>query len=137
MIHHDYTFASAHGQAVVSTARSGHSVASLARSVPRRCRAVTDLRWQLLAAGLAVLVIAWSVAIVTIPGARFAVTPPVAQAGLETASALARLFAALVLFLFPTERSGSRLHWVAGGLVVLGLGDLVFGYIPALQGAHT
>src|ERR671932_411993 len=137
MIQHDYTFATAHAQAEGSTERSGHNVASLARSVPSRCRTGTDLRWQILAAGLAVLVIAWSVAIVAIPGARFAVTAPVAQAGVESASALARLFAALVLFLFPTERSGSRLHWVAGGLVVLGLGDLVFGYIPALLGAHT
>jgi hypothetical protein len=54
---------------------------------------VTGLRWQGLAAGLAVLVIAWSVAIVAIPEARFAVTAPVAQAGVEAASALARLFA--------------------------------------------
>src|SRR5437868_9588053 len=137
MFHHDYTFASAHGQAVGSIGRLGHKVASLARSVPSRCRTVTDPRWQGLAAGLAVLVIAWSVAIMTIPAARFAVTAPVAQAGVEAASALARLFAALVLFLFPTERSGPRLHWVAGGLVVLGLGDLVFGYIPALLGAHV
>src|SRR5919198_5215471 len=137
MIDHDYTLASAHEQAGGTTERSGHYVASVARFVLRRCRAVTDLRWQLLAAGLAVLVIAWSVAIMTIPEARFAVTSPVAQAGVEAASALARLFAALVLFLFPTERSGPRLHWVAAGLVVLGVGDLVFGYIPALQGAHT
>ena len=121
MIHHDYTFASAHGQAVDSIGRLGHKVASLARSLPNWNRTVTALRWQGLAAGLAALIIAWSVAIVTIPEARFAVTAPVAQAGVEAASALARLFAALVLILFPTERSGPRLHWVAGGLVVLGL----------------
>src|ERR671932_2858142 len=137
MIQHDCTFASAHRQAVGRIGRLGYNVASLVRSVPNRCKAVTDLRWQGLAAGLAVLVVAWSVAIMTIPEARFAVTSPVAQAGVEAASALARLFAALVLFLCPTERSGPRLHWVAGGLVVLGLGDLVFGYIPALLGAHT
>jgi signal transduction histidine kinase len=128
---------SAHGQRGGSNGRSGHSLASLVRSLPHRGRTVTALRWQVLAAGLAVLIIAWAVAIVTIPGARFAVTAPVAQAGVEAASALARLFAALVLFLFPTERSGPRLHWVAGGLVVLGLGGLVFGYIPALLGAHA
>src|SRR5919197_3797621 len=137
MIDHDYTLASAHEQAGGTTERSGHSLASLVRSLPNRCRTVTALRWQLLAAGLAVLIIAWAVATLTIPGARFAVTAPVAQAGVEAASALARLFAALVLFLFPTERSGRRLHWVAGGLVILGLSDLVFGYIPALLGAHV
>src|SRR5919108_5472649 len=137
MTQHDYTFASAHGQRVGSIGRLGHNMASLARSVPGRCRTIIDLRWQVLAAGLAVLIVAWSVAIMTIPEARFAVTSPVAQAGVEAASALARLFAALVLFLFPTERSGPRLHWVASGLVVLGLGDLVFGYIPALLGAHA
>src|SRR5919204_3568247 len=137
MIHHDDTFASSHRQAVGRIGRSRHKVASLARSVPSRCRTVTDLRWQGLAAGLAVLVIAWSVAIMTIPEARFAVTSPVAQAGVEAASALARLFAALVLFLFPMEKSRPRLHWVAGGLVVLGVGDLACGYAPALLGAHT
>ena len=118
MIGHD-TFASPQEEAGGTTERSAHNVASLARSVLRRYRTVTALRWQGLAAGLAVLVIAWLVAIMTISEARFAVTAPVAQAGVEAASALARLFAALVLFLFPTERSGPRLHWVAGGLVVL------------------
>ena len=136
MIDHDHTVASAHGQAAGTAERSEHNMASLVRCVPSRCRTVTHLRWHLLAAGLAVLIIAWAVAIVTIPGARFAVTAPVAQAGVEAASALARLFAALVLFLFPTERSRPQLHWLAGGLVVLGLGDLVFGYIPALLSAH-
>jgi hypothetical protein len=46
----------------------------------------------------------------------------------EAASALARLFAALVSGLFPADEAGWRLGWVAGGLVVLGVGHLVFGY---------
>jgi hypothetical protein len=46
----------------------------------------------------------------------------------EAASALARLFAALVSGLFPADEAGWRLGWVAGGLMVLGVGHLVFGY---------
>ena len=42
----------------------------------------------------------------------------------EAASALARLFAALVLGLFLADAVGWRARWVAGGLVVLGLGAL-------------
>ena len=52
----------------------------------------------------------------------------------EAASALTRLFAALVLALFLAEREGWRMGWVAAGLVVLGLGHLTFGYVePMLQ----
>src|SRR5919202_3066624 len=90
----------------------------------------------LVAVGVAVPMIAWAVVILTLRQARFAVLAPQAQTGVEAASALAWLFGALVLVLFPSERVGHRLRWVAGGLVVLGLGGLVFGYAqPLLHGA--
>ena len=54
------------------------------------------------------------------------------QGGEEAASALARLFAALVLGLFLADETGWRARWVAGGLVVLGLGHLIFGYLEPL-----
>ena len=54
--------------------------------------------------------------------------------GEEAASSVARFFAALVLGLFLVEEVGWRARWVAGGLVVLGLGHLIFGYLePLLQ----
>jgi signal transduction histidine kinase len=43
-----------------------------------------------------------------------------------------RLFAALVLGLFLADAVGWRARWVAGGLVVLGLGHLIFGYLEPL-----
>jgi hypothetical protein len=52
--------------------------------------------------------------------------------GEEAASALARLFAALVLGLFLADDVGWRARWVAGGLVVLGLGHQIFGYLEPL-----
>jgi signal transduction histidine kinase len=78
--------------------------------------------------------IAWAVVILTVRQAQPAVLAPQAQTGVEAASALAWLFGALVLF--PSERVGRRLCWVAGGLAVLGLGGVVFGYVqPLLHGA--
>jgi len=45
------------------------------------------------------------------------------------------MFGALVLVLFLSGEGGQRLRWVAAGLVVLGLGGLVFGYAePAILG---
>src|SRR5918911_2291949 len=114
----------------------------IAGTAPRP-RPLPAVRWRpalldvvptptLVAAGVTVPVLAWAVVILTVPGAQFAVLAPHAQTGVEAASALAGLFGALVVVLFPSERVGPRLHWVAGGLVVLGLGDLVFGDVQPL-----
>src|SRR5919202_5806124 len=112
-----------------------------------RPRNLPNVRWwpallgvartpALVAAGVAVPIIAWAVVLLTVRQARFAVLAPQAQTGVEAAAALARLFGALVLVLFPGERVGHRLRWVAGGLVVLELRGLVFGYVqPLLHGA--
>jgi signal transduction histidine kinase len=66
--------------------------------------------------------------------AHFTIYSMTAEVGLESASALARLFAALVLFLFPWEKGANRLRWVAAGLAVLGMGGLIFGFIAPLFG---
>lgn len=76
-------------------------------------------------------------AIVTLTDTRAHVTvySATGEVGLESASALARLFAALVLFLFPWDKAENRLRWVAAGLGVLGLGGLIFGFIGPLFSA--
>jgi len=82
---------------------------------------------------LAVLIVAWAIANLTTEGAGFAVlVSGKLQGGEEAASALARLFAALVLILFLVENEGWRLRWVAAGLIFLGLGHLIFGYLEPL-----
>jgi signal transduction histidine kinase len=85
-------------------------------------------------AGLALAVVGWAAATLLFEPLRFAVFAPQAEAGVEAASALARLLGALVLSLFLKERLGDRAFWVAGGLLVLGLGGLGFGYLKALLG---
>jgi signal transduction histidine kinase len=84
--------------------------------------------------GLALAVVGWAAATLLLEQLRFAVFAPQAQAGVEAASALARLFGALVLVLFLRDRLGERALWVASGLLVLGLGGLAFGYLKTLLG---
>jgi signal transduction histidine kinase len=87
----------------------------------------------LFAAALAVLVVAWAALNLLSGGEGFAVVvSDKVVGGEEAASALARLFAALVLGLFLADAVGWRARWVAAGLVVLGLGHLVFGYLEPL-----
>jgi signal transduction histidine kinase len=89
----------------------------------------------LFAAALAVLIVAWAAWNLFSGGEGFALlVPDGVVGGEEAASALARLFAALVLGLFLADAVGWRVRWVALGLVVLGLGHLVFGYLePMVQ----
>ena len=84
--------------------------------------------------GLALAVVGWAAATLLFEPLRFAVFAPQAQAGVEAAAALARLFGALVLTLFLKDRLGERVLWIAGGLLVLGLGGLGFGYLKVLLG---
>ncbi len=87
----------------------------------------------LVAAVLAALVVAWAGTNLVLGGEGFAVlVSDKVVGGEEAASALARLFAALVLGLFLADAVGWRARWVAGGLVVLGLGHFVFGYLEPL-----
>lgn len=89
------------------------------------------LTW-FMAAGLAVLIIVWIVLAFAFHHVRFAILAPRTEIGVEAVSALARLFGALVLSLFPPDKGGMRLRWVAAGFVILGLGGLAFGYLPPL-----
>ncbi len=91
-------------------------------------------RVLLASGGLALLLVAWAVAILASDRVSFATLAPRAQVGVEAAASFSRLFGALVLFLFPSERAGRRLRWVAMGFVVLGIGGLVFGYLRSLLG---
>lgn len=84
-----------------------------------------------LAAALALGVVAWAATVLT-GEHRFAIPAPQVDWGIEAAAALARLFGVVVLVLFPEERIGGRLLWVASGLLVLGFGDLGFSYLEAL-----
>jgi signal transduction histidine kinase len=63
-----------------------------------------------------------------------AIATPTGQAGVEAASAFARLFGALVLLLFPRQQLRTPLHWVAAGLLVFGAAGLIFGYFLPLIG---
>ncbi|HZU13062.1 MAG TPA: HAMP domain-containing sensor histidine kinase [Chloroflexota bacterium] len=83
---------------------------------------------------VAAAILLWTILILSLSAARFAVYSPVAEVGLEAATALAALFGALMLVLFPSAGETQRLRWVAAGFAVLGLGALVFGYLLPLVG---
>src|SRR5918994_2394024 len=90
-------------------------------------------RSVLVAAVLAALVVVWAATNLLSGGEGFAVlVSDKVVGGEEAASALARLFAGLVVGLFLADAVGWRARWVAGGLVVLGLGHFVFGYLEPL-----
>lgn len=117
----------------ITTPRDG--LESLWKAADRPLRPTRAGKMALVAAGGLVLAIAgWALATLFVEQLRFAVLAPRAQAGVEAAAVSARLFGALVLGLFFVERSGERLRWVAGGLLVLGLGSLRFGYLEATFG---
>jgi signal transduction histidine kinase len=80
------------------------------------------------------LIVAWTLADYLFYSLRFVVTVPAWFRGdEELAAAVVRLFGALVLVLFPDDDGvGRRLHWVAGGFFILGLGYLAFGYVEPL-----
>src|SRR5687768_6696584 len=89
------------------------------------------VRWtRLTVAGvIAVVVVVCRVLFRGVSQVRFVIVAPTAKAGFEVFLALLRLFAALVLFLFPSEAERPRLRWVALGFMILGLGCLGFGYL--------
>ncbi|HJQ28863.1 MAG TPA: hypothetical protein VJ827_05955, partial [Rubrobacter sp.] len=95
-----------------------------------------DRRTTLIAAALTIGMIGWALTNLSAGGQGFAILVSDKLVGSEeAASAVSRLFAALVLGLFLVEEVGWRARWVAGGLTVLGLGHLIFGYLePLIQG---
>jgi hypothetical protein len=84
---------------------------------------------------LSVAIIAWAMVNLANGWVGFAAVVPVGfRGGGEAAISLARLFAALVQILIVADRINERLRWAACGFVVLGLGQLIFGYIaPIVQ----
>ena len=94
----------------------------------------SKLRWGVVVAlAVAGVIVAWAAVNLLAQGSGFAVlVPPKLHGGTEAASALVRFFAALVLGLFLAEGAGWRMRWVVGGLVALGVGHLIFGYLEPL-----
>src|SRR5215203_3666752 len=118
------------GSSVVAKSRFRGSMKARPPGLPG---SLGGLRSVLVAAVLAVFVVAWAATNLILGGEGFAVlVSDKVVGGEEAASALARLFAALVLGLFLADAVGWRARWVAGGLVVLGLGHFVFGYLEPL-----
>lgn len=94
-----------------------------------------DRSWlpiMLLVGAIALGTLGWLAAVLLAPPVRFVVLAPAAKAGIDTVLALASLFGALVLWLFPDDGGRLRLRWIAAGFLVLGLGGLVFGYLYPL-----
>lgn len=91
-------------------------------------------RWRILFVGvLILLIVAWAAVNIYSGGNGFSIlVSDKLQGSEEAASALARLFGALVLGLFLVEEAGWRMRWVACGLLALGLGHLIFGYLEPL-----
>jgi signal transduction histidine kinase len=71
----------------------------------------------------------WATLALAVDGVRFVLLTPEAYTGIDAVAVLSRLFGALVLLLFPIDRLGPRLRWIAGGFLVLGLGGLLFGFV--------
>src|SRR5918998_512480 len=112
-----------------SLGAKGHSRESMTVEPPSLSGSLSGNSSVLVAAVLAVLVVVWAATNLVLGGEGFAVlVSDKVVGGEEAASALARLFAALVLGLFLADAVGWRARWIAGGLVVLGLGHFVFGY---------
>jgi signal transduction histidine kinase len=116
-----------------SLGAKGHSRESATVDTPDLSSFLSGNGSVLVAAVLATLVVAWAATNLMLGGEGFAVlVSDKVVGGEEAASALARIFAALVLGLFLDDAVGWRARWVAGGLVVLGLGHFVFGYLEPL-----
>jgi signal transduction histidine kinase len=81
------------------------------------------------AAVLAVGIGVWTVIIFQFDTLPFAVLDPVAYGATEAAGSLGLIFGAVALLLFPDSGSADRMRWVAFGLLVLGVGNIVFNYV--------
>ncbi len=90
---------------------------------------------MVLAITLAAAIVLWSSVTLYSEQLRFAVHAPQVHVAVVMATVIARLFGALVLSMFITERHGDRLLWVAVGLLVSGLGALAFQYKDLVLGS--
>jgi signal transduction histidine kinase len=114
------------GKGRISEEKAGNFLSSSGRTPNRR---------PLLVAGaLTGLIVAWTLGDYFFDWLAFMYTVPTWFRGdEELVAAVVRFFGALVLVLLPTDdEMGKRLHWVAGGFFILGLGYLAFGYVEPL-----
>ena len=102
--------------------------------VPRESVAANDHQWWLITGAVGLLIIGLLITGLMVEQVRLAQLWPRMRIDVELALAMARLFSALVLFLLPWDATRERLHWVAAGFLILGVGDLVFGYLPSVLG---
>jgi signal transduction histidine kinase len=70
---------------------------------------------------LTVSISLWTGAIFWFDSVPSAILHPLAQGGIEAASALAMVFGALALVLFPEPEEAERMRWIALGLLSLGI----------------
>jgi hypothetical protein len=98
-----------------SVGAKDHSRESMTVESPSLSGSLSGNSSVLVAAVLAALVVAWAATNLVLGGEGFAVlVSDKVVGGEEAASALARLFAALVLGLFLADAVGWRARWVAG-----------------------
>ena len=105
-----------------------------ARAFPNPSSPVGHRRPLFVAGALTALIVAWTLGDYFFDWFGFMVTVPTWFRGdEELVAAVVRFFGALVLALLPADDEvGRRLHWVAGGFFILGLGYLIFGYLEPL-----
>ncbi len=91
------------------------------------------------ALALTIGIVAWAIVNLANGWVGFATIVPIGvRGGSEAAISLARLFAAWVLLLIIADGAGRSLRWLASGFIVLGLGQLFFGYLePILNTASS
>jgi signal transduction histidine kinase len=87
-------------------------------------------------AALGAVVLAWAAATLLSSDFRLLIHFPHLSSDIGLASALLRLFAALVLLLFPAGASRLRLRWVALAFAVLGANTFVFEFLQPLVGGY-
>ncbi len=89
----------------------------------------------LAASGLAVPIIAWAAADLRLEESPSAVLASVPAQAIETASATAGFFGALAIFLIHSVRLGNRAPWLASGLAMLSLAQLILGHPVSAPGS--
>ena len=103
--------------------------ANWAMPAGRRSFGLHSVPVPVLVVALTLLLLAWAALIFVDPGLRLAIVAPHVQIGMEASGALARFFAALVLLL-GARHQAARQRWASAGFIILGLGSLMFGYLP-------
>ena len=108
----------------------------MALSIDMRTRPIrwTGRRYERATAlALTLGIIAWAIVNLANGWVGFVTIVPIGvRGGTEAAISLARFFAAWVLLLIIVDGARRRLRWLACGFIVLGLGQLFFGYLEPI-----